>query len=80
VIFGDELTVTIQQIGAVFFGGAADEAIAAYEVDHPVAGEGWVRIGDPARVGSGVSPSASTSLRRSPTSRDATTRRQAASR
>ena len=54
VTFADELTVTIQQIGAMFFGGAADEPIAAYEVDHPVAGEGWVRIGDPARVVWGV--------------------------
>jgi hypothetical protein len=54
VTFADELTVTIQQIGAMFFGGAADEPIAAYELDHPVAGEGWVRIGDPARVVWGV--------------------------
>jgi hypothetical protein len=49
VMFEHELTVTIQQIGAMFF-VADEDAVAAYEADHPVAGEGWMRLGDPARV------------------------------
>jgi len=41
VMFERELRVTIQQIGAVFFPPGAEEAMAAYEATHPVAGQGW---------------------------------------
>jgi hypothetical protein len=43
VMFATDLTVTIQQIGAVFFPAGAEEQLAAYEKTNPVAGEGWIR-------------------------------------
>lgn len=42
IVFADALRVTIQQIGAKFFGPGEDDARAAYEQTHPVAGEGWM--------------------------------------
>lgn len=42
VMFERDLTVTIQQIGAMFFLAGQDEEKAAYEQTNPVAGEGWL--------------------------------------
>jgi hypothetical protein len=35
IMFRDELTVTIQQIGAAMFGAGDDAIRRAYEADHP---------------------------------------------
>jgi hypothetical protein len=45
IMFREELTVTIQQIGAAMFGVGDDAARRAYEADHPVAGDGWTQMG-----------------------------------
>jgi hypothetical protein len=42
IMFTDELTVTIQQIGSMFFLDGQEEAMAAYESTHPVAGNGFI--------------------------------------
>lgn len=46
VMFERELRVTIQQIGAVFFGPGHEHERAAYEQANPVAGAGWRRLGE----------------------------------
>ena len=43
IMFGTDLRVTIQQIGAKFFAAGQEAELAAYESTHPVAGEGWHR-------------------------------------
>jgi hypothetical protein len=43
VMFERDLRVTIQQIGAAFFGAGQEAAMEEYERTHPVAGEGWRR-------------------------------------
>ena len=45
IMFERDLTVTIQQIGAMMFADGDDDARRAYESDHPVAGEGWMQMG-----------------------------------
>lgn len=45
IMFRQELTVTIQQIGAMVFPMGDDDAVRAYEADHPVAGDGWTQLG-----------------------------------
>jgi len=45
IMFREALTVTIQQIGAMVFAAGDDDAVRAYEVDHPVAGGGWSQMG-----------------------------------
>ena len=49
-MFERDLTVTIQQIGAMVFTEADDDVRRAYEADHPVAGEGWMQMG-PTTIG-----------------------------
>jgi hypothetical protein len=41
IMFERDLTVTIQQIGAVFFAPGQEAELADYEQTNPVAGEGW---------------------------------------
>ena len=48
VMFSTDLRVTIQQIGAMFFGAGQEAELAAYERTNPPAGAGWIR---PARPG-----------------------------
>lgn len=43
IMFRDEMTVTIQQIGAMSFRAGEEEKLAAYERTNPVAGAGWNR-------------------------------------
>ena len=43
IMFERDLRVTIQQIGAVSFLAGQEDALAAYERNHPVAGGGWLR-------------------------------------
>ena len=45
IMFREDLTVTIQQIGAMVFGADDEVARTAYVADHPVAGEGWMQMG-----------------------------------
>jgi hypothetical protein len=42
VMFSDDLRVTIQQIGSVFFPKGQEAAFEAFKSDHPAAGRGWV--------------------------------------
>ncbi len=42
-MFRQDLKVTIQQIGSVFFPAGQEAALEAYEKTNPVAGDGWVR-------------------------------------
>ena len=41
IVFSEEILVTIQQIGVVFFDEGDEEAFKAYEKTNPAAGEGW---------------------------------------
>jgi hypothetical protein len=41
IVFARELRVTIQQIGAAFFGESQEEAFARYRETNPAAGRGW---------------------------------------
>ena len=43
VVFSADLRVTIQQIGAAFFGAGQEAELADYERTHPPAGAGWNR-------------------------------------
>ncbi len=43
IMFRSDLRVTIQQIGAAFFGAGQEAELADYERDHPPAGAGWNR-------------------------------------
>jgi hypothetical protein len=45
VMFTRDLTVTIQQIGAMMFPAADEVSRRSYEADHPVAGDGWMQVG-----------------------------------
>jgi len=54
VMFERELRVTIQQLGAVFFGPGQEDEQAAYEQTNPVAGVGWRRFGPDGRVTAGI--------------------------
>ena len=42
IMFTDDLRVTIQQIGSVFFPSGQEAAFEAFKKDHPAAGRGWV--------------------------------------
>ena len=54
VMFNDDLRVTIQQIGAVFFKAGKEAELEAYERDHPVAGAGWTYPSSPALLAWGI--------------------------
>jgi hypothetical protein len=54
VMFERDLTVTIQQIGAMFFLQGQEEEKARYDVTNPVAGEGWRTDGPPALLAWGI--------------------------
>jgi hypothetical protein len=54
IMFSDQLTVTIQQIGAMFFATGQDAEMAAYEQTNPPAGEGWIRGSHPAMLAWGI--------------------------
>lgn len=54
VMFSSDVTVTIQQIGAVFFLKGQEEELAAYERTNPVAGRGWIRDPSPALLAWGI--------------------------
>lgn len=43
IMFSEDLTVTIQQIGSVFFRPGDEEKMAAYEKTNPIAGLGYLR-------------------------------------
>lgn len=43
IMYADDLRVTIQQIGAMFFREGEEERLARYERTNPPAGAGWVR-------------------------------------
>jgi hypothetical protein len=43
IVFTTDLRVTIQQIGAAFFGAGQEAQLADYERTHPPAGAGWMR-------------------------------------
>jgi hypothetical protein len=47
VIFREQLTVTLQQIGAIHIPGDQPEIKAAVEASHELAGNGWVGEGSP---------------------------------
>jgi hypothetical protein len=46
--------VTMQQIGAAFFGEGEEDRLAAYEVTNPVAGQGWMRPRQPGLLAWGI--------------------------
>ena len=50
VMFERELKVTIQQIGAVFFGAGQENEMEAYVERNPLAGSGWHRLPPPGLV------------------------------
>jgi hypothetical protein len=54
IMYERDLTVTIQQIGAMFFAAGQDAELAAYEKTNPVAGEGWVRGRVPGMLAWGI--------------------------
>lgn len=54
VMFASDLTVTIQQIGAMFFLEGQEAAMEEYERTHPVAGAGWYRNPSPALAAWGL--------------------------
>ncbi len=54
IMFTTDLRVTIQQIGAAFFGAGQEAELAAYEQSHPVAGEGWMRDLGPGLLAWGI--------------------------
>jgi hypothetical protein len=54
VMFGSDLRVTIQQIGAMFFARGREAEMEAYERTNPVAGAGWVRDPNPAVLAWGI--------------------------
>jgi hypothetical protein len=54
IMFESDLTVTIQQIGAMFFPAGQDAELAAYERTNPPAGEGWIRGAHPAMLAWGI--------------------------
>ena len=47
VMFQQDLKVTIQQIGAVFFREGQEEQMEAYAARNPAAGDGWHRLPSP---------------------------------
>ncbi len=54
IMFERELTVTIQQIGAMFFAAGQEAELAAYEETNPVAGAGWQTDGPPGMLAWGI--------------------------
>jgi hypothetical protein len=54
LMFERSLRVTIQQIGAAFFGAGEEERFAAYQQTNPVAGAGWVRPKDARMLAWGI--------------------------
>jgi D-arabinan exo alpha-(1,3)/(1,5)-arabinofuranosidase (non-reducing end) len=54
IMFARDLKVTIQQIGAVFFGKGHDERWESYGRTNPVAGVGWVQPPHPAVLAWGI--------------------------
>ena len=54
VMFSDDLRVTIQQIGAMFFAAGQEAEMEAYERTNPVAGEGWQRNLGPGLLAWGI--------------------------
>lgn len=54
IMFERDLTVTIQQIGAMFFPTGQEAEMAAYERTNPPAGEGWITGTHPAMLAWGI--------------------------
>ncbi|HJR25671.1 MAG TPA: glycoside hydrolase family 172 protein [Acidimicrobiales bacterium] len=54
IMFERDLTVTIQQIGAMFFTAGQEAEHAAYQQTNPVAGEGWRTDGPPGLLAWGI--------------------------
>ena len=54
LMFEREARVTMQQIGAAFFGTGEEERFAAYQVTNPVAGNGWIRPRDGSLLAWGI--------------------------
>lgn len=54
IMFQQDLTVTIQQIGAMFFSAGQEAELAAYEQTNPPAGEGWITGTHPAMLAWGI--------------------------
>jgi hypothetical protein len=54
IMFEQDLTVTIQQIGAMFFPAGQEQEMAAYQETNPVAGEGWITGTHPAMLAWGI--------------------------
>ena len=54
LMFEREARVTIQQIGAAFFGAGEEERFAAYQMTNPVAGNGWIQPRDPGLLAWGI--------------------------
>jgi hypothetical protein len=54
VMFSESLTVTLQQIGSVFFRPGEEEKMAAYEKTNPVAGLGYLRNLGPDAMAFGI--------------------------
>lgn len=54
IVYERELTVTIQQIGAMYFGEGQDDALARYEKTNPPAGRGWQRHVRPGLLAWGI--------------------------
>jgi hypothetical protein len=54
IVYRTDVRVTIQQIGAAFFGAGQEDDLAAYEETHPPAGEGWRRDAAPGLLAWGI--------------------------
>jgi len=54
LMFSAGLRVTIQQIGAAFFTTGHEAELAAYEANHPAAGDGWHRDALPGLLAWGI--------------------------
>ncbi len=54
IVFREELSVTIQQIGYTLFTEGQEEELAAYERTNPPAGRGWARNPSPGVIASGI--------------------------
>lgn len=54
IMFGSDLRVTIQQIGAAFFLDGQETELERYEQTHPPAGEGWLRDVHPPLMAWGI--------------------------
>ncbi len=54
IMYAEELRVTIQQIGAMFFLQGQEAELERYARTHPVAGEGWIRTVKPPLLAWGI--------------------------